>query len=185
MQGTRRRRAAQINPDLYDVDHPFIRWYVSYWRHDAARCVTRPGDEAMAGDLFMGELAASRFSLGVAEDRTPVLGIAEGDAEALMSIRWSGAAFLRRVQRRDWVALSCPDARIQNSSSQQLVPLRLWLPATHGMLDGWLGIDPAPNVLRLVEAAIRRGQPEAKGGAPLAELSLTFKGVWQAEPVAA
>lgn len=185
MLGTRRRRAAQINPDLYDMDHPFIRWYVSFWRHDGARCVTRPGDDAMAGDLFMGEMAASRFSLGVDEDRTPILGVAEGDAEALMAVRWSGAAFLRRVQKRDWVALSCPDARIQNSSSQQMVPLRLWLPATEGMLDAWLGLDPAPATIRLMEVAIRRGQPEAKGGAPLVQLPLSFKGAWQAEQVAA
>lgn len=186
MQTTRKRRAAQISPEHFAVENPFLRWYVSYWKRGAARCVERPGGAPgeVSGDIFMGELAASRFSVGVDDDKVPVLGVAEDDAEAVMSVRWASAAFLRRVQRRDWVALSCPDARIEGGGATSPVPLRLWLPATVGVLDGWLGAEPAPVSLRIVEATIRLGKPLPKGASPLAVLPLSFKGDWESREAA-
>lgn len=127
----------------------------------------------------MGELAARRFSVGVDDDKVPVLGIAEGDAEAVMSLEWSSAAFLRRVQGRDWIALACRDARIEGARADGAVGLRLWLPTTLGLLDGWIGV-PAPSTLRVVEAAIRQGKPVARSGPPIALLPLSMKGVWEA-----
>ena len=184
MQRTSRRRAPDLSPDHYAVDHPFAVWYVSYWKREAARCVERPaGGDAPSGDIFMGELAATRFSLGMDDDLVPVLGVAEGDADAVMSLPWTGAALLRGVQRRDWVALSCADARMEGGGASSPVPLRLWLPCANGLLDPWVGIDPAPASIRLVEAVIRGGKPLPKGGAPLAQLALALKGSW--EPQAA
>lgn len=127
----------------------------------------------------MGELAARRFSVGIDDDKVPVLGIAEGDADAVMALEWSSAAFLRRVNGRDWIALACRDARIEGARADGAVAMRLWLPSTLGLLDGWIGV-PAPSTLRIVEAAIRQGKPVARPGPPLAILPLSLKGVWEA-----
>ena len=88
---------------------------------------------------------------------------------------------MRRVQRRDWIALFCPDARMEGGGAHSPVALRMWLPATAGLLDGWLGADPAPSSMRVVEATIHRGKPEPKGTAPLAVLPLALKGSWEPE----
>ncbi len=184
MQRSRKRGGLRITPEQFEVDHPFIRWYASYWTRGAARCQERPGS-GLSGDLFMGELAASRFSLGVDDDRVPVLGVADDDAAAIMSVPWTGAAFLRRVRRRDWIALVCHDARIEGSGTATPVQLRLWLPAAIGLLDGWIGVDPVPASLRVIEAAIRKGKPQPKGGGVLAVLPLSFKGMWERETAAA
>lgn len=180
MQSTRKRRGAQVHADYFAVDHPFVGWYASYWKSGSARYVDRTVPQGpLSGDLFMGEVAARRFSIAADDDQVPVLGVCEDDVEAVMSMTWTGAAFLRRVQRRDWVALSCPDARIQGSGSNAPVALRLWLPATMGLLDAWMGATPLPATLRIVEIAVRKGKPEPKGGPPLAVLPLSFKGVWE------
>ena len=126
----------------------------------------------------MGELASRRFSIGVDDDRVPALGVAEDDADAIMSLPWNGAAFLRRVQSKDWVALSCADARVDGAKLSVPIQVRLWLPATSGLLDIWLDEEGRPTTLKLVEAAIMRGRPIPKGGNPLATLSLDFKGRW-------
>lgn len=173
-----------LPPEQFDLDHLFIDWYCAYHKLGAARCVTRfEPDGAMSGDIFMGPLASRRFSIGLDDDRVPVLGVAEDDVGSIMALGWSGAAFLRRVQKRDWIALKCNDARIEGASSGTPVSLRLWLPCLDGLLDGWLDPDSRPSTLRIVSAAIRKGKPIPQTGSPLALLPLGFKGDWQ--PVAA
>jgi hypothetical protein len=162
------RREQVLSPDQFALDSPFVRWYSSYHKRGAAK--------ARGRDLFMGELAARRFSIGLDDDRVPVLGIAEDEVEDVMSMDWSTAAFLRRVNGRDWIALSCRDARIEGARAEDAVPLRLWLPTTHGLLDGWVGLVPSPASLRVIEVYIRNGKPVPKGTAPLAVLPLSLKG---------
>ena len=183
MHPTRRRRNSLAQPDHYAIEHPFLRWYSSYWKMNGARYAERatPGGGAPAGDIFMGEMAARRFSIGADDDLVPSLGVAGEDIEALMSLKWTGAAFLRRVQRRDWIALSCPDARMENGGAAVEVPIRLWLPATLGLLDGWIGAQPQPTTLRIVEIDIRKGVPQPRGGPPLGILPLSLKGDWEPE----
>lgn len=176
MQRTRKRHGPALPPDQFALDHPFARWYASYHKRGAARCEGR--------DLYMGELAARRFSIGLDDDKVPVLGIAEDDVEAVTALSWAGAAFIRRVRGRDWIALSCKDARIEGARADAAVPLRMWLPTTDGLLDGWRGLAKPPGTLRVVEAYIRLGKPEPKGAAPLYLLPLSFKGAWEAAPEA-
>ena len=110
MQRTSRRHGAQrLSPDGFSFENPFVRWYAGHHARGAARCLGRPQGDGRppAGDLLMGEMAARRFSVGMDDDKVPVLGIAEGDADAVMAMAWSSAAFLRRVQGRDWIALAC------------------------------------------------------------------------------
>jgi hypothetical protein len=186
MQPSRKQKATGIDLEVFDIDHPFVRWYASFWRLRSARYVSR-GQTALgmpSGDIFMGETTSRRFSLGVDDDNIPVLGVSEADIEAFMSLNWVGGAFLRRVQRRDWVALSCPDARMAGSSSPGAVPIRLWLPVTYGLLDGWVGAADLPETLRMAEITVEKGKPEPTGR-PLASLPLTFKGDWSEEIKAA
>jgi hypothetical protein len=181
MQPTRRRRASLAQPDHYAVEHPFLQWYSSYWKLSGARYVERsttPG-AGFSGDIFMGEMAARRFSIGADDDLVPALGIVSEDVEAVMSLQWTSAAFLRRVQRRDWVALSCPDARMENGGAMAEAPIRLWLPTTLGLLDGWIGAQPQPTMLRLVEMEVRKGVPTPRGGPALGLLPLSLKGDWE------
>ena len=154
------------------TDHPFIRWYAGYFSQDAAHSVGR--------DLFMGPLASRRFSIDTEDDGTPVLGVAEDDVESFMALRWSAAAFLKRVEKRDWVALSCRDARVERAVAKEAVALRLWLPATLGILDGWNREDPdRPKSLKIIETYIRGGKPIEKGSSSLTILPLEMKGSWE------
>ena len=183
---SRKRRGPALPPEHFALDNPFIRWYAAYHRRNAARCV--------GSDLFVGELASRRFSLGVDDDKMPTLGIAEDDVEAVTALTWTSAAFLRRVKGpvlgdflagknaentevRDWVALSCKDARIEGSRADAAVGVRLWLPTTKGFLDGWLGVD-RPGTLRIVEASIKRGEPSPTSTPPLGIIPLVYKGIW-------
>ncbi len=187
MERSRKQRATGIHPDLYDTDHPFLRWYSSYWRlRDASYVARKETSSGMpSGDIFMGEIASRRFSLGADDDNIPALGIAEDDVPSVMALRWTSAAFLRSVNRRDWVALSCTDARLSSAADAGAVPIRLWLPTSIGLLDGWLGVATPPTSLRIVSVGIVRGKPVPSAGSPLAELPLTFKGDWTAHEKAA
>jgi hypothetical protein len=177
MNRLEKRRAAEITADQYAVDHPFVRWYAAYHSRDAATSDGR--------DLRMGPLASKWFSVGIDDDRVPVLGIAEHDVEPIMSMRWTASFFLRKILGADWIVLSADDARTESPRGDDPVPLRLWLPVLPGLLDGWLEVPP-PSSLRIIETAIRRGKPQPKGGSPLALLSLGLKGKWEArEKIAA
>jgi hypothetical protein len=174
----KRRRSSRLSPDQFDVDSPFLQWYASYWKRNAAHCISKD----IGGDLIMGPLASRRFSIGLDDGNMPLLGIADDEAHAVMSIPWSQAAFLRGVQDRDWVVLFCSDSRITGSGTPEPVSLRLWLPTMSGLLDGWLASEPKPTMLKVIEASIAKGKPTEKGGASLALLPLAFKGVWTSAP---
>jgi len=193
MQKRRKGKGPALSPDQFALDHPFLRWYAAYHKRKAARCV--------GADLFLGELAARRFSIGVDDDKMPLFGIAEDDVEAVTALPWTSAAFLRRVKGpvlgdfiagpaggadraaevRDWIALSCKDARIEGGRSEGPVGIRLWLPTTRGLLDGWIGA-PAPQTVRIIEAAIRHGKPERTGKPPLGLIPLSLRGAWEQPP---
>lgn len=172
MPKLRKRRDISAIADRYDTDHPFVRWFAAYSARDAA---TSEG-----ADVMMGPLASNWFWIGVDDTdaaRSPVLGVSEHDAEAIASMKWTAAFLVRRTKKSDWVVLVCRDARIDAPGSDTPVPLRLWLPASPGILDGWLDQPAQPGTLRMVEVAVRRNRPEPKGK-PLGELPLKFWGTW-------
>src|SRR3546814_770538 len=126
-----RRRSRTAVPDVPagTSDHPFISWYAGLRSLRAARC---HGD-----DIFLDDLGGKRFAIGVDPDATPVIGFLEDDVSALTSIRWTAVAFVREHKGRDWLALSCRDARVSGAQEMNPVPLRLWIPISRGMLAAW------------------------------------------------
>ncbi|WP_097053597.1 hypothetical protein [Thalassospira xiamenensis] len=125
----------------------------------------------------MGERAARRFSIGLDDDNVPVFGIANDDVEAVMSVKWSSVAFVRGVQRKDWVVLACKDARVNEPRADDPVALRMWLPTSTGLLDGWIGFTEIETI-RFKETTIYKGKPIASSEF-LAVLPLAFKGNWE------
>ena len=177
-----------VAPEQFAINHPFIQWYSSYWSRGSGRSVMKTsnnegdtGDETITCDLIMGEMASSRFSIGVDDDNIPVLGLAEGDSDSVMSMPWSKVAFIRRIMGMDWVALASNDARIDKAGSDVPTLMRLWLPANFGVLDGWNTGFKRPVSIKLIEVAIRHGRPVSKDVAPLAILPLSFRGDWVPE----
>jgi hypothetical protein len=169
-----RRKVPSVTPEQYAVEHPFVRWYATYQTRGAAK--------ANGQDLMMGPLASKWFSIGVDDDLLPVLGVAEHDVEAIMSMKWTAAFLVRKTKQSDWVVLACQDSRIEAPRSDTAVPIRLWLPASPGLLDGWMDVAQ-PDQLKVMEAAIRKGRPEPVGS-PLLTLPLKFKGPWTATAAA-
>lgn len=167
-----RLRARSAVPDLPEgvADHPFILWYAALRGMRAARCVKE--------DIYLDDLGGKRFSIGVDPDATPVIGVLEDDAAPLMSLRWTAAAFVREFRGRDWIALSCRDARAPGALEMNAVPLRLWFPISRGMFAAWDDSRPSRVKLRAVSATEEGLVPLERG--PLAELPLTFKGAWPA-----
>ncbi len=174
----RRFRTERLKRDEFRIDAPFLRWYSAYHTRGQAECKTTSGPGGPTADFMMGELASRRFSLGVDDDGVIVLGVAEEDSEAVMSIPWVGAAMLRRLASRDWIALSARDGRVEGAKMSSPMQVRLWLPTTSGLLDTWMDEELRPVSLRVIEASIVRGRPLPKGEPPLAILPLTFKGRW-------
>lgn len=165
----------------YAIDHPLIQWYSGHWVNGDADCVqksTDDSDQSSLVDIYMGEIASSRFSLGVDEDHWPNFGVADSEVEVVMSLAWSKIAFVRNFKKQDWVILACPDARIDKDASINRVALRLWLPASIGIFDGWMDSPMPPNEIRLIETEIRNGVPYPVPYKILATLPLIFKGQW-------
>ena len=174
----RRFRTEKLKREDFRLESPFLRWYTAYQTRGQGECRTTTGATGPTADFMMGELASRRFSLGVDEDGVIVLGVASEDSEAVMSIPWVGAAMLRRLASRDWIALSARDGRVEGAKMSSPMQMRLWLPTTSGLLDTWMDTSLRPVSMRIIEASIVRGRPIPKGEPPLAILPLTFKGRW-------
>lgn len=147
--------------------HPFVEWYAALWHCNA---ISYSGK-----DILLDDMGAARFGMGVDEDGTPVLGVLVHDRQGLLSLDWQSAGFIRNHKGRDWVALSCKDARITDAGAEDPVPLRLWIPVPVAVLDTWYESKPKTLRLRLMKKAADR--PICAGGPPLKELPLTVKDV--------
>ena len=106
------------------------------------------------------------------------MGLYEEDQEAIMFLNWKSCAFLRQVQKKDWIALSCPDIRIKDGSAIQPIAMRLWLPCFPGLLDGWLKVEEKPKTLKIVTTKLQKGKPQQIGNKSLLTLPLSFAGNW-------
>lgn len=169
-----RRKINAVSWDEYDLSHPFFAWFAAHHARDAGVCV--------GNDLIMSELASRRFAIGLDADDVALLGIAAEDVDAMMCVNWSAAAFVRNYKSRDWIALASKDIRVDTESSSSPQPVRLWLPATEGLLKAWEG-EPVPTRLRIIKVFIKKGEPKDAGGKPLKEVALALKGSWGLPPV--
>lgn len=168
MPYSQKMKRKEIRVDNLDVDHPFLHWLTSYHR---AGAVTAKGY-----DIKMTELASKRFSLGVDADGSIFFGLPEDDLEAFLSVQWSKAFFLRYVEKKDWVAFMCKDIRPEGALCDEPIKIRLWLPCTKGLLDGWAKTEVAS--IKIIETFIRKGKPHPKSETPIAVLPLKKDGVW-------
>lgn len=171
----------RLPTDQFSFENPFIRWFALYHSRGEAKCITRTKNGVMSADIIMGELASRKFSIGMDDDKIPVLGIAESESDDVMCLPWNSAAFLRKVQGGDWIALACRDARTEGAKAREPIALRLWLPATTGLLDGWIGLEEPPASLRIIETVVTKGKALSKDEPALAMLPLGLKGVWNPE----
>ena len=171
----------RLPTDQFSFDNSFLRWFALYHSRGEAKCITKVKDGQISADIMMGELASRKFSIGMDDDKIPVLGIAETESDDVMSLPWHSAAFLRRVQGGDWVALACRDSRVEGAKARDPISIRLWLPTSTGLLDGWIGAEEQPACLKIIETLVRDGKALSKGQDALALLPLGFKGVWAPE----
>lgn len=144
--------------------HPFLNWYASLWSMGAAT--------ASGKDIILDDAAGKRFGIGVDEGGIPVLAMLADDEPPLTSIRWASAALIRKHRNRDWIALSCKNAKDNDDGAP--VPVRLWIPVPYGVLDAWY--EFSPSQLRVRRMLIKKGRPVCPDGPPLMQLSLTTKG---------
>src|SRR3546814_6275336 len=97
---------------------------------------------------------------------------------ALTAIRWTAVAFVREHKGRDWLALSCRDARVPGAQEMNPVPLRLWIPISRGMLSAWN--DNRPTRVKIRVVALESGDLAPLERGPLMELPLTFTEIGRA-----
>lgn len=172
----------------FDADNPFLTWFASYHALDKATYKERQTDTGLSADIYMSSIASMRFSIGIdTEDKSVILGVSKDIFSSVMAIKWDRMALLKQVKgfdwnrkvTMDWVAFSCPDIRIESSGSPDPVQLRLWLPASTGILNGWIGLDNYPDVIKIQSTDTENGKPVPENNEPI-ELPLYFKGKWTA-----
>ena len=169
----------RMDPDGMSFDNPFFSWYAAHHSRGQARAVTRK--DAPGLDIVMGPYASSRFSVGIDDDATPILGVCSHEAEALGRCRWVDAAFLKAVRGGDWIVLRTSDIRTDEPLYEEPVPVRLWLPAMPGRLDVWQDADSRPDKLRLMTTRIEKGAA-LLDGKTVCETPLFFRGKWDEIP---
>jgi hypothetical protein len=174
--------------DAFQADNLFLQWYASYLALGEADYYDRPSDKGLSADIYMSSRASMRFSIGIDDnDSSIVFGIAHDIVENMLSLNWNLIAFLKQVKGyqkgklviQDWVALSCPDIRAENSGSPEPIALRIWFPTTTGILDGWSGLpkEQYANAIRLFSTNFKNGVPIADEK-ELKSIPLVFKGKW-------
>jgi hypothetical protein len=174
-------RKEKIDLDNFFMEDLFLSWYASYHKRNEATCetFTKKNTNQQGCDILMGIMASKRFSFGIDNDRTPILGIAHDDIEAVMSLSWNNVAFVKDFKKKTWISLSVKDIRKENSRSNNPVPLRLWLPISEGLFDAFMFIENKPTQIKIIGTFIKAGKPISKEEPPLEILPLTFAGNWK------
>lgn len=182
----KRFRLGQIDKTAFSMDTPFLAWFAGYYTRGQASSKVLKGEDLATQklDFIMGVQAAKRFSIGADADGAVALGVCKDEADVVMPLDWTSAAFLRKVEGQDWVVLHTPDARVAGARAVTPVAARLWLPVSNSLLDAWLDHPKRPDHLHLVMAEIYKGEPRPLEGEPLARLPLSFRGNWDGDPAA-
>ncbi len=144
--------------------NPFLRWLAGIWRLGGA---TPRGK-----DIVLGEVASGRFAIGTGEDGLVVLGVQKQDARAVTAMQWTGAALVRNHEGRDWIALSCRDARHEESGAPEPIAMRMWIPVPYQIMEALAQTNPS----KLEAALIEEDGKEMSAGKRLFALPLTLKG---------
>lgn len=119
-------------------------------------------------DLFLGTLGSSSFAFAFEQDGSLALGIPEIDIAAFTSIDWAGAALIRNLEGRDYLALSC-------TTIDPRAPLawRIFMNVT-GHVARQIA-EKAPDRLRMRPMRVINSRPMAAKGLPLAELGFALR----------
>jgi hypothetical protein len=135
-------------------ENPFLLWVLKL--HSVKGLEIKQGAGGTK-DIILDASGSRRFGLGVYET-IPYLGYVDTDREALESVRWSTAAILLGKQGKDWVALSCKDARPEDSQAMNPVPIRLFVEVSVGRLAAWKDANPTELALGTVSRNAK-GEP--------------------------
>jgi hypothetical protein len=152
--------------------HPFIMWFAYMYKK---RTVDPRGK-----DIIVDAIGSKRFGLDV--DKTtskalPVLCVGIYDVKPINSINWTSAGIIIGQKNKDWVALSCPDVRIQGSQEPKPVPLRLWIQFPTGSLDAFA--KNGSDKLYLKSVKLGKGDSPIVEKAPFDILPLKVKDFWK------
>lgn len=167
----------RLDPEASSFDNPFLLWYASHHARGQARAIERKDGPGL--DVIMEARASSRFSLGIDDDSTPILGVCHFEAEVLGRYKWADAAMLRGVRGGDWIVIRTPDVRTDEPMEELSIPARLWLPVMPSRLDLWKECETKPSCMRLMTTNIKNGVA-LLDGKTIQELPLHFKGQWEA-----
>ncbi|EPX84000.1 hypothetical protein [Salipiger mucosus] len=156
-------------------EHPFLIWYA--YLNKRAMAVIRKRD------IFLNDIGAARFAMGVDEDsdrKTPALGVGVHDSKAIKSIDWSSAGFILGHKNRDWLALAARDIRQVDSVEPDPVPMRLWIPFTTGLFNAWA--HKTTDKLELKRVKNGKGVVPVFEKTPFLSVSLQLKNHWSDLP---
>lgn len=142
--------------------HPLLKWYgqLHEW-----------GVEAKGADIVLSTLAAARFAIGADRDGCPVLGVLNDDMPAVLSVDWKKASLLRNFKRKDWLALTTPDARLTVAGRD--MPLRLFIPIVAELADLFEPFEG--STLRIRTMKVAKGKPVVSKGEPRAKLDFSVR----------
>lgn len=143
--------------------HPLLEWYgkLHQW-----------GARFSGRDLILSPMIAARFAIGCEDDGVIVLGVQEQDLQAMMSVKWTAAAVIRNHLDRDWLALSCDDAGV--NEGEKPFKLRVFLPLAMTLADQFA--DYGREDIRIRAMRVIKGVAKVATGEPRATIRFAKKG---------
>ncbi|BCB22164.1 hypothetical protein [Bosea sp. ANAM02] len=132
-----------------------------------AQVAERKSGSKVFYDLFLGTLGSSSFAFAFESDGTLALGVPEIDIAGFVSIDWAGAALIRNLEGRDYLALSC-------TTIDPRAPLAWRIFLNVAVQVGEQIAKRAPAKLRMRPMRVLKTGPMAAKGLPLAEIGFTL-----------
>ena len=155
-----------------NLETPFIDWF--------ARHAVVNEAEYHSGDIKMGPAISRRLSIGIDDNLRTIIGMPEYEMSIFESFDINKVLFAKNMMQGDWLIICTPDltnGRDEDplTKKQTPMPIRIWIPVSIGLLDGWYGTK---NDVFFCETVIRDGVPFIREETPFASCPLEFIGNW-------
>lgn len=129
-----------MSESKFTGDNPFLLWVLKLNGVGAVE-IKASGQGGATKDVILGPEGGRRFGLGF-HGKIPCLGYVDTDRSAIEHIRWTSAAMLLDKGGKDFIALSCIDARPDQNAPTDPVPLRLFVPVSRDRMAEWRNASP-------------------------------------------
>jgi len=160
------------SPEDVADSHPLLGWMVRRHEHGSRY---KPGrDGRPETDFMLSSACSGRFGVMVDDDDALLLVAQASDANALKSVEWTSAAFVRNLASKDYLVLNCADVTGGAGPGGE-TQLRVFMEVSLAIADALAVADPFPSKLRMRKAQVLGGVILYERKKNLFEVDLVYK----------